>query len=224
MERRSARSRALDLVDVSRFSQEEETHARHVLRSLCVTSQWDRHCDVISSLFVGCGHCKAAKPKFQQAAIEIQGQKKQAFAAVDCTADGDQSLCVDEGVEGYPTLKYYNYGKRSIRYEGDRETNAFVNFLNNPDETGGKPPPEPEWKDEVGSAVHHLTDETFDAFLDEHPSALVMFYAPCERGGPLSMLRLICYFEGCGHCKAMKPAFSQVAGELDEVTLSPFLI
>lgn len=39
--------------------------------------------------------------------------------------------------------------------------------------------PEVPWS-ESGSAVFHLTDESFDTFLDEHPSVLVMFYAPCE--------------------------------------------
>lgn len=39
--------------------------------------------------------------------------------------------------------------------------------------------PEVPWS-ESGSAVFHLTDESFDTFLEEHPSALVMFYAPCE--------------------------------------------
>eukprot|EP00118_Oscarella_pearsei_P015366 m.138527 g.138527 ORF g.138527 m.138527 type:complete len:765 (+) comp38247_c0_seq18:43-2337(+) len=145
-----------------------------------------------------CGHCKAMKPKFREAAIAMQKQKKHAFGAIDCTAESDQEMCVKEGVQGYPTIKYYNYGKNAIKYEGGRETDAFVKFMNNPNESGGKPPPEPEWEVE-GDSVHHLKDETFDAFMDEHPSVLVMFYAPW-----------------CGHCKAMKPAFSEVAAELDE--------
>lgn len=39
--------------------------------------------------------------------------------------------------------------------------------------------PEVPWS-ETDSAVHHLTEDTFDSFLEEHPSTLVMFYAPCE--------------------------------------------
>lgn len=39
--------------------------------------------------------------------------------------------------------------------------------------------PEVPWA-ESDSPVFHLTDQTFDSFLEEHPAALVMFYAPCE--------------------------------------------
>ena len=38
---------------------------------------------------------------------------------------------------------------------------------------------EPEWADEESEVVH-LGDDDFDAYLASHPSALVMFYAPCK--------------------------------------------
>lgn len=45
------------------------------------------------------------------------------------------------------------------------------------------PPKEPEkevlWS-EVESDVVHLTDATFDEFLSNNPSVLIMFYAPCR--------------------------------------------
>ena len=41
------------------------------------------------------------------------------------------------------------------------------------------PEPEATWADEPSEVVH-LTDDTFQDFLDNNPSALVMFYAPCE--------------------------------------------
>lgn len=39
--------------------------------------------------------------------------------------------------------------------------------------------PEVPWT-ETDSPVFHLTDESFDTFLEEHPAALIMFYAPCK--------------------------------------------
>lgn len=39
--------------------------------------------------------------------------------------------------------------------------------------------PEVPWS-ETDSPVFHLTDESFDSFLEEHPAALIMFYAPCK--------------------------------------------
>ena len=79
----------------------------------------------------------------------------------------------------YPTIKYYNYGKKGEKYNGGRETDAFVQFMENPDEPPTLPPPEPEWSDEP-SAVAHLTGKSFDEFLEDHNSVLVMFYAPCK--------------------------------------------
>ena len=38
---------------------------------------------------------------------------------------------------------------------------------------------EAEWADEESEVVH-LLDDTFDDYLKEHPSVLVMFYAPCK--------------------------------------------
>jgi hypothetical protein len=46
-----------------------------------------------------------------------------------------------------------------------------------------KPPEEPkqeaEWADEPSEVVH-LLDDNFEAYIKEHPSVLVMFYAPCK--------------------------------------------
>ena len=41
------------------------------------------------------------------------------------------------------------------------------------------PPKEEEWSD-VPSDVVHLADSTFDDFIANNPSVLVMFYAPCK--------------------------------------------
>jgi len=42
------------------------------------------------------------------------------YAAVDCTKGQNHELCKQEGVEGYPTFNYYNYGKFVEKYGGDR--------------------------------------------------------------------------------------------------------
>lgn len=62
---------------------------------------------------------------------------------------------------------------------GGREAKDFMQFMENPREGPPPPPPEPQWAD-VPSHVHHLTDDNFDEFMEEHDSVLVMFYAPCK--------------------------------------------
>lgn len=76
-----------------------------------------------------CGHCKAAKPHFAAAAEEIV-DKKSTLAAVDCTKY--KSICTEEGVEGFPTIKFYSYGKKGFKYMGPRNQEGFVDFMKNP--------------------------------------------------------------------------------------------
>ncbi|PVD35860.1 hypothetical protein C0Q70_02829 [Pomacea canaliculata] len=154
-----------------------------------------------------CGHCKKAKPEFMSAAAQFKDDSKVLFGAVDCTTQ--QSICTAHDVTGYPTFKYFNYlNKNSQKYMGGREENDFVNFMRDPlSPSPTLPPatqPQPQtnpgedWADIEGQKnINFLTAETFDSFIAEQPSVLVMFYAPW-----------------CGHCKKMKPAYMSAATRL----------
>ncbi|XP_038058107.1 protein disulfide-isomerase A5-like [Patiria miniata] len=152
-----------------------------------------------------CGHCKKAKPEFTAAADQLKDELKVAYIAVDCTDDKSKEMCSTYGVTGYPTLKYFVYGKDPVPYSGGREEIDFVRFmmlLVNPD--AAPPLPEPVVEDffaelDGGENVLQLTDSTFDDVINKEESVLVMFYAPW-----------------CGHCKMMKPAFSEAATLLKE--------
>ena len=76
-----------------------------------------------------CGHCKAAKPEFTNAAEQFSEDKKVAFAALNGTKY--QSVCTQHEVSGYPTFKYFNYGKKEIRYSGGQTEADFVEFMSN---------------------------------------------------------------------------------------------
>ncbi|XP_025081188.1 protein disulfide-isomerase A5-like [Pomacea canaliculata] len=156
-----------------------------------------------------CGHCKKAKPEFMSAAAQFKDDSKVLFGAVDCTTQ--QSICTAHDVTGYPTFKYFNYlNKNSQKYMGGREENDFVNFMRDPlSPSPTLPPatqPQPQtnpgedWADIEGQKnINFLTAETFDSFIAEQPSVLVMFYAPW-----------------CGHCKKMKPAYGEAATKVKE--------
>ncbi|XP_021377087.1 protein disulfide-isomerase A5-like [Mizuhopecten yessoensis] len=150
-----------------------------------------------------CGHCKKAKPEFMQAAAKLKDDSKVLLAAIDCTVHS--SSCTAHEVTGYPTFKYFKYGKSPQNYMGGREEADFVNFMSDPQNPGASPPapavetPAQQWAEVVGMEnLRFLTTDSFDGFMKEHSSVLVMFYAPW-----------------CGHCKAMKPAYGEAAAILN---------
>ncbi|CAK8672303.1 unnamed protein product [Clavelina lepadiformis] len=74
-----------------------------------------------------CGHCKKAKPEYQNAASQFAEDKKVLFAAVDCTKSSE--VCGNYDVKGYPTFYYLSYGKNAMKYQGGREEPNFVDFM-----------------------------------------------------------------------------------------------
>ena len=52
-----------------------------------------------------CGHCKKLKPDWDKLISDFSSSTTQLIADVDCTADG-KPLCDENGVRGYPTLKW----------------------------------------------------------------------------------------------------------------------
>jgi protein disulfide-isomerase-like protein len=76
-----------------------------------------------------CGHCKALKPKYIEAAKTAKKNQKFEgikFGAVDCTKE--QHLCQKYSVQGYPTIKAFVGGKAK-EYPGAREADAMLDFM-----------------------------------------------------------------------------------------------
>ncbi|GFS06922.1 protein disulfide-isomerase A5 [Elysia marginata] len=157
-----------------------------------------------------CGHCKKAKPEFMAAAEKLKDDTKVALAAVDCTVQ--TGICSAHDVTGYPTFKYFNYGKNAQKYMGGRQEEDFIAFMKDPlnpapSSSTPSPPPaesvEDQWKELAGSdSLSLLHKENFDKAIAENVQMLVMFYAPW-----------------CGHCKKMKPDFALAAQKVKEMGL-----
>ncbi|KAK1797906.1 hypothetical protein P4O66_007957 [Electrophorus voltai] len=134
-----------------------------------------------------CGVCKRMQPIFQQAATDTKG--KYVLAGMNVHPSEFDGLKQEFGIKGYPTFCYFEKGKFLHHYENYGATaKDIADWLKNP-----QPPqpntPEVPWS-ESDSPVFHLTDESFDAFLEERQSVLVMFYAPCEFSASLPPARL----------------------------------
>lgn len=76
-----------------------------------------------------CGHCKTLEPEWKKAAGELKGKVK--LGAVDATVHA--SLAQKYGVNGYPTIKYFNAGSKSAPadYDGGRSSSDIVTWATN---------------------------------------------------------------------------------------------
>merc|ERR1712007_84692 len=59
-----------------------------------------------------CGHCKKMAPAWVDLAKDLGDDDSVMIAEVDCTVES--SVCSDNGVKGYPTLKAFKGGKEML--------------------------------------------------------------------------------------------------------------
>jgi len=75
-----------------------------------------------------CGHCKAFKPGFQEAADALASDRKLGLAALDCTTNN--KIAEEFGIKSYPTIKYFLNDKFIEDYSGPRSKDGVVDYLN----------------------------------------------------------------------------------------------
>jgi protein disulfide-isomerase-like protein len=77
-----------------------------------------------------CGHCKRLAPDYEVVANAFAGDDHVVVAKIDC--DAQKEKCGAYDVSGYPTLKWFpKDNKEGEKYEGARDIDAFVTFINN---------------------------------------------------------------------------------------------
>ncbi|KAF2848174.1 disulfide isomeras-like protein [Plenodomus tracheiphilus IPT5] len=78
-----------------------------------------------------CGHCKTLTPIWETLANDFANEPSVLIAKVDAEAENSKALASDQGVQGYPTIKYFKKGStEALPYEGGRSEADFINFLN----------------------------------------------------------------------------------------------
>lgn len=73
----------------------------------------------VGLFFCRCGRCKELAPHYEEAAAELKN-KESSVPLFEVNCDEETDMCNEAGVQGYPTLKVYNYGEYSEEFDGER--------------------------------------------------------------------------------------------------------
>lgn len=135
-----------------------------------------------------CGHCKNLAPVWEElATVYKHAGEKVTVAKVD--ADNHKSLGKRFGVQGFPTLKWFD-GKsdQPEDYKGGRDLESLTKFIT--EKTSIKP----KVKGKLPSQVVMLDNKSFAEKIGKDQDVLVAFTAPW-----------------CGHCKTLAPIWETLA-------------
>jgi protein disulfide-isomerase A6 len=78
-----------------------------------------------------CADCKSLKPIWETLANDFVTEPDVLIAQVDAEAENSKALAQEQGVQSYPTIKYFKKGSTEpLPYEGARQEKDFVQFIN----------------------------------------------------------------------------------------------
>lgn len=72
-----------------------------------------------------CGHCKKLAPTWKQLAEVLKNKVN--IVEVNCDVTDNKPKCREQGIQGYPTLLFYQGGER-VEYRGERSLAALESF------------------------------------------------------------------------------------------------
>lgn len=75
--------------------------------------------------------CKNLAPNWESLAESFEPETSVLIAKVDCDSEASKDVCSEEGISGFPTIKYYPAGSTEGEvYSGGRSEKDFAKFLN----------------------------------------------------------------------------------------------
>lgn len=96
-----------------------------------------------------CGHCQAMAEDFKSAATALKG--KAVLAEVDATKE--EKIVQNFKVEGFPTLKLFSNGEEVADYQGNRDKESMIKFVE---------------RAMLPAYVTHDSKKKYDAFVGEN--------------------------------------------------------
>uniref|UniRef100_T1J0B8 26S proteasome complex subunit SEM1 n=1 Tax=Strigamia maritima TaxID=126957 RepID=T1J0B8_STRMM len=171
-----------------------ESEVLHLTDETFDTTITERSAVMVMFYAPWCGHCKAMKPEYVDAAARLSNEEVNgALGAVDATKE--TNLASRFQIKGYPSGNLNGEYKYDVNF---RTADKIVEFMKDPKEPPPPPPPEKSWAD-TESDIVHLDEANFKSFMKRKKHVLVIFYAPW-----------------CGHCKKAKPEFSAAASQFKD--------
>lgn len=148
-----------------------------------------------------CGHCERLKPTWAELASTVKSKLNEevTIAEVDCTTA--TSLCSQQDVTGYPTLKFFSKGvSESQRYRGPRDLPSLLTFIKETLGLADSTENVVETNNEPVKGAIDLSEDNFHLHVasGEH---FVKFFAPW-----------------CGHCQKMAGTWDNLAQSVGQET------
>ncbi|CAH0392699.1 unnamed protein product [Bemisia tabaci] len=147
-----------------------------------------------------CGHCQKLAPTWNSLAKSFESDPKVRISKIDCTIH--DSVCINLEIRSYPTLLWFEDGRKVEKYSGHRNLEDFQAYvqkmLDSKSKSSQKSKQVEEDVPDKASPVLALSTETFESGI-EKGITFVKFFAPW-----------------CGHCKRLAPTWDELAKKFSE--------